>query len=76
MVWAPLRRHQGDDPAPLKEAEDALTRALDDGLDVFLGKSRRRVKNGRTAVAPPGGPARPRRRAAASPKLTSAMTRG
>ncbi len=31
-----------------------LTRALDDGLDVFLGKSGRRVEDGRTAVAPSG----------------------
>ena len=36
------------------KTEDALTRALDDGLDVFLGKSGRRVEAGRTAVAPGG----------------------
>jgi hypothetical protein len=48
------RGHQGDDPAPLEEAEDALARALDDGLDVFLGKSGRRVEDGRTTVAPRG----------------------
>ena len=48
------RGHQGDDPAPLEETEDALAGALDDGLDVLLGKSRRRVEDGRTAVAPRG----------------------
>ena len=35
------RRHQGDDAAPLEEAQDAFARALDDGLEVFLGRCRR-----------------------------------
>src|ERR1017187_2442106 len=48
------RGDEGDDPATLEEAEDALTRAFDDGKDVLLGKSRRRVEDGRTAVAPWG----------------------
>jgi hypothetical protein len=34
------------------EAEDALTRTLDDGKDVLLGKLRRRVEDG-------GPPSRP-----------------
>jgi hypothetical protein len=38
----------------LEEAEDALAGALDDGKDVLLGKFRRRVEDGRTAVAPRG----------------------
>jgi hypothetical protein len=36
------------------KTEDAPTRAFDDGLDVFLGKSGRRVEAGRTTVAPRG----------------------
>jgi hypothetical protein len=48
------RGHQGDDPTPLEKAEDALAGALDDGLDVCLGEARRRVEDGRTAVAPRG----------------------
>jgi hypothetical protein len=36
------RGDEGDDAAPLEEAEDALARALDDGLDVLLGRCGRR----------------------------------
>ena len=48
------RGDKGDNPAPLEEAEDALAGALDDGKGVLLGKSRRRVEDGRSAVAPRG----------------------
>ena len=32
------RRDESDDAAPLEKAEDAFARALDDGLDVLLGR--------------------------------------
>ena len=48
------RGDEGEDPATLEEAEDALTCARDDGKDVLLGKFRRRVEDGRTAVAARG----------------------
>ena len=48
------RGDEGDDPSTLEEAEDALAGARDDGKDVLLGKFRRRVEDGGTAVAPRG----------------------
>ena len=43
--------HEGDDPATLEEAEDALTGTLDDLLDVLLGGCRRGVEHPPLAVS-------------------------
>ena len=51
LAW---RGDEGDDPAPLEKAEEAPTRTLDDGKDVLLGKSRRRVEDERTDRADRG----------------------
>jgi hypothetical protein len=44
QLSVPGRGHEGDDPAPLEEAQDALAGTLDHSLDLVLGRSRGRVK--------------------------------
>ena len=48
VAWS---SHQGDDPAALEEAEDALAGALDQLLDVLLGRRGRGVEHLPLAVA-------------------------
>lgn len=45
------RRHQRADAAPLEKAENAFARTLVGGLDVLLGRCRRRVEHETLAVA-------------------------
>ena len=45
------RGDERDDAAPLEKAEDAFARAFDDGLDVLLGRCRRRVEHETLPVA-------------------------
>jgi len=45
------RRDERDDAPPLEKAEDAFARALDDGLDVLLGRCRGQVEHETLPVA-------------------------